>query len=258
MFEMIILSLIQSVTEFLPVSSSGHLLLANSLGFTNQSFSVDVALHVGTLFSLLCYFWKDIWHLFTGIWHKGSERRLFFCLCISTLPILIVGLCGYAFISTTLRNPFIVAFTAIFFGLLLWTTDISAKKTKSLSCMTLSEAFYIGLAQVLSLIPGTSRSGITITCARALGFKREEAAKFSMLLSIPTIGMSAVYILWLNYKNYTFQTLLNPQLAFGFILTALFGLLTVWFLMKWVKKASFGIFAVYRILLGLGLIIYFL
>ncbi len=258
MFEMFLLSFIQSMTEFLPVSSSGHLILADSFGFSNQTLATDVALHAGTLIAVMAYFHKDIARLLTGIWHKGSARTLFIHLCIATIPVVIVGFFGRTVIETTLRSPFVVAFSAIFFGILLWWVDKIAPKQKGLTGLTVKGAFLIGLAQVLALIPGTSRSGITITCARALHINRTDAARFSMLLSIPTISLGALYILGQSLLNHTAEQLLNIHLLFGIILSAVFGLFAVWFLMRWVKTASFAIFAVYRVALGLFLIYYFL
>ena len=246
------------MTEFLPVSSSGHLILADSFGFSNQTLATDVALHVGTLIAVVAYFHKDIWLLLTDIWHKGATRTLFLHLCVATIPIVIAGFFGKTIVETTLRSPFVVAFTAIFFGILLWFVDKYAPKDKTLSGLTIKSAFYIGLAQVLALIPGTSRSGITMTCARALHINRSEAARFSMLLSIPTIGLGALYILGQSILNHTTHQLISIDLLLGIVLSALFGLFAVWFLMRWIKTASFTIFALYRIALGLFLIYYFL
>jgi len=258
MFEILILSFIQSMTEFLPVSSSGHLILADCFGLSNQTLTTDIALHAGTLIGVMAYFYKDIVQLLTGIWHKGPTRTLFIHLCVATIPVVIVGFFAKSIIETTLRSPFVVAFSAIFFGILLWAVDKYAQKNKTLGGLTITGAFLIGVAQVLALIPGTSRSGITITCARALHINRTEAARFSMLLSIPTIGLGALYILGQNILNHTTAQLLNLNLCLGIALSAVFGLFAVWFLMKWVKTASFAIFAIYRIGLGLFLIYYFL
>ncbi|MGN1063592.1 MAG: undecaprenyl-diphosphate phosphatase [Alphaproteobacteria bacterium] len=255
---MTLLALIQSMTEFLPVSSSAHLILAERFGFSNQTLATDVALHAGTLVAVMAYFWKDVWHLLTRIWYAGTSRDLCVRLSVATLPVVIAGLFFHTIIETTLRNPLIIAFTAIFFGILLWAVDRWMPHQKNLSDLTIRGAFLIGLAQMLALIPGTSRSGITITCARLLGLNRTEAARFSMLLSIPTIGLGAVYVLGQSYINHTLHTLLTGELAIGFMLAVVFGLLAVWFLMKWVKKASFAIFAVYRVVLGLFLLFYFI
>lgn len=258
MFEMFILSVIQSVTEFLPVSSSGHLILVDSFGFSNQTLATDVALHAGTLIAVIVYFHTDIIHLVTGIWKKGTYRTLFKHLCIATIPIAAAGFFGKTIIETLLRSPFVIAFTAIFFGILLWLVDKYTPKSKTLNKLTTKDAFCIGMAQVLALIPGTSRSGITITCARALNINRTEATRFSMLLSLPTIGLGALYILGQSILNHTTEQLLTLDLLFGVTLSAVFGLFAVWFLMRWVKTASFAVFAVYRVALGLFLIYYFL
>lgn len=254
----LLLSLIQSMTEFLPVSSSGHLILAQAFGLSNQSLVIDVALHLGTLIAVLGYFHRDTCGLLTGFFKKGPAQRLGLNLMIATLPILVVGFLAAGIIENTLRSPFVIAFTAIFYGILLWGTDRLMPTTRTLKDMRCRDALYIGLAQVLALIPGTSRSGITITAARALGFNRSEGARFSMLLSIPTISLAAGYMMlsvWLSPETND-----DPDwalMASGIGLSALFGLIAVWFLMKWVKKGSFAIFALYRIALGFFLLGYF-
>lgn len=258
MFEIILLSFIQSATEFLPVSSSGHLILAESFGLSNQSLATDVALHVGTLVAVLAYFWRDVLGMMCGIWRAGFDRKLFIHLCVATLPAVIVGYFILHIVETALRSPIIIACTSIFFGILLWWVDKVSKKNRSLREMTMMDALAIGVAQCVAMVPGTSRSGITMTCARWLGLKRVEAARFSMLLSIPTIGLGAVYVLFQTWGAGNLHTLTNHDLFLGMGLSAVFGLAAVWFLMTWVRTASFAIFAVYRVLLGLILLAYFL
>lgn len=258
MFEIFILSLIQSATEFLPVSSSGHLILAESFGISHQTLATDVALHVGTLVAVMAYFYKDILALLKGIWHRGFEQNLFVQLCIATLPVIIAGYFLHTIIETMFRSAFIVAFTSIFYGILLWVIDKVSPRKRTLHHFRLRDAFVIGLAQTLALIPGTSRSGITITAARALGLNRSDAAKFSMLLSIPTIGLSAAYVMYQTFMEGKLAQLLSVELLWGMGMTAVFGLIAVWFLMTWVKTASFAVFAIYRVILGLFLIFYFM
>lgn len=258
MFEIILLSFIQSATEFLPVSSSGHLILAESFGLSNQSLATDVALHVGTLVAVLAYFWRDVFGMICGIWRAGATRKLFLHLCVATFPAVIVGYFILHIVETALRSPIIIACTSIFFGILLWWVDKVSRKNRTLREMTYADALTIGVAQCLAMVPGTSRSGITMTCARWLGLKRIEAARFSMLLSIPTIGLGAAYVLFQTGKSGNLHTLVNSELFWGMGLSALFGLGAVWFLMTWVRTASFAIFAAYRVLLGLILLACFL
>ena len=257
MLQTFILSLIQSLTEFLPVSSSGHLLLADAFGFSNQSLDFDAALHLGTLIAVVLYFYKDLLALLTGIWQKGAERILFFQLLIATLPVLCVGYFAKYIIETALRSPLVVAITSICFGILLWIVDKYSLKTKKIKQLSYWGALFIGLAQILALVPGTSRSGITITAARFLGMNRTDSTRFSMLLSIPTIFIAGTYALW-EASQTKAALALTTQMMWGIGLTAIFGLMAVWFLMHWVKRASFAVFAIYRIILGVFLLYFFL
>lgn len=253
----LLLSLVQSATEFLPVSSSGHLILMEKFNLSHQTLLMDISLHLGTLFAVMAFFAKDIKRLFTGFWHKSAEQKLDFKLIIATLPALIIGFFLKDIVETTFRSPLIIAFTAVFYGILLWIIDIKASKTRTITQMTYRHAIYIGFAQALALIPGTSRSGITITCARALGYSRSESAKFSMLLSIPVIFCGAAYMLLTAYFSNELSTSNAVEIGVGILLAALFGLVAVWFLMRWVKTASFAIFAIYRIMLGTALFLIF-
>lgn len=257
MIQTVLLSFIQSITEFLPVSSSGHLLLADAFGFSNQSLDFDAALHLGTLIAVVLYFYKDLTALLFGIWEKGVEQVLFFQLLIATVPVLCVGYFAKYIIETALRSPIVVAVTSIVFGLLLWGVDKYCIKTKKIKQLSYRGAFFIGLAQILALVPGTSRSGITITAARFLGLNRTDSTRFSMLLSIPTIFVAGTYALW-EASRLQAGLALTQQMVWGIGLTAVFGLFAVWFLMHWVKRASFAVFALYRIVLGVFLIFFFL
>lgn len=257
-FEIILLlAFVQSATEFLPVSSSGHLALMDTLGISNQNLLMDIALHVGTLIAVCAFFSKDIIALLTGFWRKGFEQKLGISLIIATLPALIVGFVFENIIETVFRSPVIIAYTSIFYGLLLWITDKFSPKSKNLVQITYLHAFYIGLAQALALIPGTSRSGITMTCARFLGYQRTDSAKFSMLLSIPVIGLGAGYMFIKAFLENELSTDIGLQIGIGVIAAAIFGLFAVWFLMRWLKTASFAVFAGYRIILGIILLFLF-
>lgn len=255
----LLLAFVQSATEFLPVSSSGHLVLMEKFGFSNQTLLMDIALHLGTLFAVCLFFAKDIWLLVKGFWHKGEKQQEGYKLMIATIPVLIIGFFLHNIIETALRSPLIIAFNACFYGILLWWIDVKSPVSKNISQMTYKNALAIGLAQALALIPGTSRSGITMTCARYLGFSRTESAKFSMLLSIPTIFCGAAFMFINAYFSKTpLSNDLLLQIGGGITAAALFGLIAVWFLMRWLKTASFAIFAIYRIVLGIALFIIFL
>ena len=258
-FMTLLLAFVQSATEFLPVSSSAHLILCQSMGFVDRGIFSDVALHAGTLLAVVIYFWKDLWRMLINLTKGGEDTRLVRNLLIATIPALIGGVIGIEII-TRLRSPVIIAGTSIIFGTLLWISDkVSFIGTNSdLRSMTLWDALCIGLAQLLSLIPGVSRSGICITCCRALGFSRRESTRFAILLSVPTISAAAIYLFWLAYRDNLWDRLLTQDVLLGAVLSAIFGLIAIKFLMNWVKQASFAVFALYRIIFGLFIIYYFL
>lgn len=258
MYALIALALVQSLTEFLPISSSGHLVLLEKFGITHQTLVLDVALHLGTLLAVCTYFARDLKHLFKGFFIGGAYRRLLIHLMIATVPVIFVGFFLKNMIEHTFRSILIIAVTSAFYGLLLWYVDAKKTAERSLREMTNKEALWIGCAQVLALIPGTSRSGITMTCARWLQFNRSESARFSMLLSIPTVFLAAVYVLYCAVKSGEMTTALLSQVALGIGLSALFGFAVIWFLMTWVKRASFALFGIYRLILSLCLIGYIL
>ena len=248
MTSLIFLALVQSLTEFLPISSSGHLLLVSLSGFSHQGLGVDIALHVGTLVAVIIYFWRDIWDMMSL-----RNLRLMMQLVVATLPVIVIGLMIHFFNLPLLRGALIVGICSIFFGWLLWKVDDKYPCHRKIDQMEYKDAFLIGLAQVLALVPGTSRSGITMTCARWRGFKREESARFAMLLSIPTIALAGVYTLWQALDGKVVLPAV-VDLGMAMLAAALFGLMAIAFLMKWVQKASFFVFALYRIILGIAVI----
>lgn len=251
MTALIFLALIQSLTEFLPISSSGHLLLANLSGFSDQGIGVDIALHVGTLLAVIIYFYKDILEMLLL-----KNLRLMMQLIVATFPVIVVGLLIHFFHLPLLRGAMVIGICSISFGWLLWKVDEKFPCHRKIDQMEYKDAFLIGLAQVLALFPGTSRSGITMTCARWRGFKREESARFAMLLSIPTIALAGLYTLWQALEGHiVLPNLMNLNIAL--LAAALFGLAAIAFLMKWVQKASFFVFALYRIVLGVIVIFWF-
>lgn len=253
MLSLFILSLVQSVTEFLPVSSSGHLYLLSFFGISEQGMGLDVLLHLGTLFAVLVYFSKDIWGLILSLLPQ-KDKQLLLNLIVATIPVMIAGLLFFHFLAN-MRHPIFVAINSIVWGIVLWAVDKYFSKNKTLKNLDVKGALMIGCAQVLSLIPGTSRSGITMTCARALGINRTESARFSMLLSIPTISAAVAYVIYKGVQGQVQMPTWNMGLG-AVLLTMFMGLLAISFLMRWVKKGSFGIFAFYRILLGLFVLAY--
>ena len=194
------LALLQGFTEFLPISSSAHLvLLPKIFGWEDQGLAFDVAVHVGTLFAVTAYFRHDIFRLL-GAWLRSLEHRqmtsdakLVWFVLLGSVPLAMFGLLFHDYIEMYLRAPLIIAATTIGFGVLLGVADLRGKKLRSEASLEYLDIVWIGFAQVLALIPGTSRSGITMTAALALGLTRSAAARFSFLLSIPAIMMAGAY-----------------------------------------------------------------
>ena len=247
MIEIFILSLVQGITEFLPVSSSSHLILiSEKLSFENRILSIDVSLHIGSFFAVLFYFRKDIIDFF-------ENKILFFKILVSSLPVMIVG---YFLVELNIidkiRNIETIAWTTTLFGVLLYISDrLKLEKTINTN-LNYKSAIFIGLFQILSLVPGVSRSGIAITAARLLKFKRFDSAKISFLLSIPILGAVSIF----GLKN----LLLSENEAFtqlnliSIIISFFFSLVTIKFFLKYINKFSLNIFVIYRIILGLVLL----
>jgi len=258
MLQTIVLALIQSATEFLPVSSSGHLILTpRFFNWPDQGMAMDIALHVGTLFSVLIYFRHDVCFIFKGcleiIRRRFNLPQTLFALKlgVACIPVFLVGGICHSYIAEHFRSPKIIAATAIIFGLLLYWADRKGKNTGTIEEISFKTAFLIGLAQTLALIPGVSRSGITMTAARALGVSREESARFSMLLSIPTIGAAGCLGMLKILTEPVGQTLSGSMMSLGMLVSFIGGMAAIGFLMRWLKTSSFAVFAVYRILLGM-------
>jgi len=259
-----ILALIQGITEFLPISSSGHLAaMPHLMTWPDQGLLVDVSVHVGTLLAVVIYFRRDVGALAAGglsvigIGKKNeADVRHFRLLVLASIPVLVVGgllaVLGY---EDIFRRIDIIAVASIIFGLLLYWADQKRGNDKSYGDIQTSAALQIGLAQILALIPGTSRSGITMTAARALGFKRTEAARFSMLLSIPVIMAAGS---WSTYELITTGS--DGDLAaaaFAAAVSFLTALGAIHFLMKWLEHASMTVFVAYRVLFGVVLLVLF-
>lgn len=254
------LALIQGLTEFLPISSSAHLILPSALlGWQDQGLAFDVAVHLGSLLAVVSYFRRDI-GLLGRSWLQSMqdqrlqtpESRMVWYLIAATLPACIVGLVADQLIETHLRTLGVIAATTLVFGLLLGWADLRHRGDKILDNMTLKAALLIGLAQILALIPGTSRSGITITAALALGFERQAAARFSFLLAIPIIALSG------GYK--ALQLLSTPAvdwliLAIGAAVSTITAYLCIHGFLRLVNRLGMLPFVIYRLLLGLVLIL---
>ena len=247
MIEIFILSLIQGIAEFLPVSSSSHLILiSNYLEFENQSLSIDVSLHIGSFMAVIIYFNNEIKNFFNKI--------IFYKILLSSLPVMIVGFFLVEIdIINKIRNIETIAWTTLVFGILLYISD-KFKVEKNLNDdFDYKSVLLIGFMQILSLVPGVSRSGIAITSARLLNFKRTDAAKISFLISIPVLGAVSIF----GLKNIFFSesaefTKLN---LLSIIISFIFSFLTIKYFLRYIEKFNLNIFVYYRVFLGLVLIL---
>ncbi len=259
LFEIIILAIIQGLTEFLPISSSAHLILpAEVLGWRNQGLAFDVAVHVGSLLAVMIYFRSDIVQMSGAFLKHGfsrqqtTESKLAWCVVIGTIPAVIAGFLLKDFIAIHARSAAVIAVTTIVFGLLLWYADVKARHTQKLDTLSFKQALFIGFAQMLALIPGTSRSGITMTAGLMLGLDRESTARFSFLLSIPVIlgaGLLSVKDLLQANEAVDWSALLYGA-GFSFVS----AYLCIFLFLSWIARIGMLPFVIYRLLLGAILI----
>ncbi|MBE9555677.1 MAG: undecaprenyl-diphosphate phosphatase [Proteobacteria bacterium] len=258
LYHILVLAVVQGLTEFLPISSSGHLVLTSRvLGWDDQGVAIDIAVHVGTLLAVMIYFWRDVGRVMAGTlrlatFRSGPDARLAIMLLIATLPIVIVGFLAKDLVETVFRSVELIAWATIGFALLLWLADRLGMTVNRIEHVGAVGALLIGLSQVLALIPGTSRSGITMTAGRFLGMERAEAARFSMLLSIPTIIGAAVLKGVEVWQAGNVALGYDAAIAIGLSFVA--GIASIAVLMRWLQTSSFGPFVIYRIALGILLL----
>ncbi len=256
----LVLALVQGITEFLPISSSGHLVLVPVFGgWEDQGLLMDVAVHVGTLGAVMIYFWRDLWHMVRGVlrFTKGKRdpgARLAALVVLGTLPVIAAGYFLNKYIGPELRTVEVIGWTTLGFGFLLYMADNMGLTIRRVEHTGIADALIIGIAQCLALIPGTSRSGITITAARFLGYERLDAARFSMLLSIPAILGAGTLKGWELYEAGNIQLTNDAMSAAGLAFVAAFVAIAI--MMAWLKRASFTPFFIYRLVLGCGLLYY--
>mgnify|MGYP001191831183 CR=1 FL=1 len=249
MFEVIILSIVQGITEFLPISSSAHLILVSKyFNSSNASLSLDVSLHLGSLLAIIFYFRKELYDFL-------ENKKLFFKIILSSIPVMIIGFILVKLnLIDYLRNYKVIGWTTIIFGILLYfcdQTEVKKSLNKNFNYIT---ALYIGCFQILSLIPGVSRSGIIISGARFFNFSRVDSVKISFLLSIPTLtAVSLFNIQTLIVEKNLHSSGLNLLAVF---LSFLFSYITIKFLIKFLRKFSLVSFVIYRIILGLIILFY--
>lgn len=263
-FYSIIAGIIQGLTEFLPISSSGHLVIFHDFFKFNlpDDLAFDVVLHLGTLLALAVFFWVDIWQLALAWiqslvkWNlkNNNNQRLAWYLFLATLPAAIVGYFLESTIETILRSPFIVAFMLIFVGILLYLADFYFSKEKDINQLKLGSSLIVGLAQTIALIPGVSRSGITIIAGLSQKLKREAAARFSFLLSIPIVFAAGLKKM-LDLVSGNTADINYLILALGFLSSALTGYLCIKYFLRFLQNHSLKIFAYYRVILGVVILV---
>lgn len=257
LFHIVILALVQGITEFLPISSSGHLVLTHRLlGDTDlaEDRMMDIAVHVGTLFAVLLYYRRDVAAMLRGLIRPAESggRRLFAQLCAASAPVIAAGLALHVLSPGWLDSPAMIGWTTLLFGIVLWAADRFRPMDKTLDGLGLKDALLIGAAQVLALIPGTSRSGITMTAARALGYSRTESAHFSLLLALVAIaGAGALAGLDIVRSG---NVVLTLSAAIAAVLSFASSLAVIALMMRWLAHAGFAPFALYRVLLGIVLL----
>ncbi len=264
----IILGIVQGLTEFLPISSSGHLILVPWLfnwhfllenPGLNKTF--DVALHLGTFVAVLAYFWREVVRLIVS-WVQSIGRRslaepeakLAWLLLVSTIPAALVGVALESFITDQLGKPWIIAVAMIVFAGIMYAIDHSAKLDRDLDSLGWGGAVLIGIAQALALIPGVSRSGVTMMAGLLLRFDRESAARYSFLMSIPVIGGAAAYKALEVARDGLPAGTATPFLM-GMVSAAISGLVAIWFVLAYLKRHDFNLFVIYRIVIGVAILI---
>lgn len=255
LLQIIVLALVQGITEFLPISSSGHLVLVPVLAdWPDQGQDMDIAVHVGTLGAVVLYLWRDIWAMIVGLGRSLKGRRdpgarLFWQIALGTIPVVLCGFAAKKLLGPEFfRSVTIIGWCMLLWGIVLWLADTMSLTIKRMEHMPWFDAMVIGASQVLALLPGTSRSGITMTAARALGYERSDAARFSMLLSIPTILGAGILAAKDIYESG--DPLLTHDALVAMGLSFASALITIVVLMSWLKRASFTPFVIYRVIFG--------
>lgn len=254
--QLILLSALQGFTEFLPVSSSGHLILFSKFtSFPDQGPFLDVAMHVGSILAVIIYFWREIWQMLKGLFQSRflpkfniPGAKLAWLIVIATIPAVIAGLSLKAYGLENIRSAKLIGWTLVIYAIILYIADKFGKTTRKTDNLGIKDALIIGLAQCLALIPGTSRSGITITASRFLGLERREAAKFSMLLSIPTIAGAGLLMAIELFQSGDLSGISDA--CHGIVYSFVASICAIYVMMSWLKKWSFAPFVIYRLALG--------
>jgi undecaprenyl-diphosphatase len=260
LFQLVMLAIIQGITEFLPVSSSGHLVLAPVLmDWPDQGLAIDIAVHVGTLGAVIVYLWRDIWRIIVDCLQalsgkRGPGLRLAGYIVLATIPVVIAGFAMKTLAPEGIRTTQVIGWAFIVFGVFLWLGDRFGMTVRKMEHLRWGTALCVGLAQVLALIPGASRAGTTITMARILGMERREAARFSMLLSIPAILGAGV--LEGRALMQSGDVALQASAVMAAALAFVSALVAIAAMMRWLSFASFTPFVLYRIVIGIAILYY--
>lgn len=261
-FQAVILGIIQGITEFLPISSSGHLVLTPWLFvWEDPGLSFNVALHFGTLIAVLAYFWRDWLEIFASVKNKLLKKTknkkkskynssTLWLLVIATIPGILAGYFFNDYAETVFRNPLLIAFTLVIFGLLLYMADRQSKTARDISELSLVDSVVIGLAQAIAIIPGVSRSGVTITAGLMQGLDRKSAARFSFLLSTPVILGATVF----QAKNF-FASSIGMAEILGIAAAAVSGYFAIFGLLRFVEGVGYRVFFWYRLFLGMVILL---
>lgn len=267
LLHIVVLAVVQGITEFLPISSQAHLLLTDRLlvtsGFIAEApsaatqMTLSIAVHVGTLCAVMLYFWRDLWGMALGIGRAVRGRqdagmRLFTHVVVATLPVIVAGYAMHTYGPWGLRGLVVIAWAMLGFGIVLYLADRLGMTVRRVEHIAFGDALIVGLAQVLALIPGTSRAGITMAAARMLGFERADAARFSLLLAMPAIAGAGVLEGWQLYRSGAVQLGLDAGLAAG--LAFVTAWIAIAMMMAWLRRASFTPFVVYRVIVGVVLL----
>jgi undecaprenyl-diphosphatase len=258
----VILGLVQGITEFLPISSSAHLILtAYFLGWEDQGLYFDIAVHLGSMLAVVVYLRKELGSLAQGLRSRSGadtvdlrQRKLAQALLVGTVPVGLAGLLLSDFVASAGREPVLIAITTIVFGIALLVADRKGGHERALRSISWQDGLLIGLGQALALIPGTSRAGITMTVALALGYERDAAARFSLLLAIPVsvlVGLKQI----LDVGGGAASEMEPAVFLLGFAVSAAAAYAAIDFLIRWVKRQDYSLFVAYRVILGLVILV---
>jgi undecaprenyl-diphosphatase len=259
LYQVIVLAIVQGLTEFLPISSTAHLHLTTwLLGWNAESLVFDITLHIGTLLALVAYFlgdWIQIVAQGLGMnaGHDGQlkqNRGLLWLLAIGTVPVGVAGLLFNKQAETVWRTPWVMGIMLIAVGLLMWVAESAGRRHRDLASLYLPDALSIGLAQALAVVPGTSRSGITISAGLFRNLDRETAARFSFLLATPAIAAAAAKALWDLHKAHELHTVMSTNFVVGVLVSAVTGWIVIAWFLQYLRRSSFRPFVYYRVAFG--------